>query len=160
MLQILDQMITFNMQVEGFILHGRTRLRSWIGEILSEHSEKAGNINFIFVDDREILRLNRQFLGHDYFTDIITFDTSGYRPSGTGGRVSAGISGDIYISVDTVSANAKDYSATFLLELYRVMAHGILHLLGYGDATPEETLKMRAAEDEAIALLTKFNIDA
>ena len=90
------------------------------------------------------MQTNREFLGHDYYTDIITFDTSEYDPF----HISKGkISADIIISLDTVLANSQEYGSTFTEELYRVMSHGLFHLIGYDDHTPEDIAVMRSKED-------------
>ena len=94
----------------------------------------------MFCDDEKILETNRNFLNHDYYTDIITFDYS------TGNRVG----GDIIISLDTVKSNAREYAVSFEDELHRVIVHGILHLCGLKDKTPEERREMEAAEDKAL----------
>ena len=101
--------------------------KNWIKEILSTKSLSVGEINVVFCSDDYLLNINRQFLGHDYYTDIITFDTSEYNPveSNKRGRISA----DIFISLDTVLANADTYDTTFNRELYRVIIHGILHMV-------------------------------
>jgi len=103
----------------------------------------VGDINYVFVDDQRILEVNRQFLRHDYYTDIITFDY-------TQGRT---ISGDLYISLDTVRSNAPLVGATYERELHRVVIHGVLHLCGINDKGPGEREIMEAAEDKALALL-------
>ena len=99
----------------------------------------------------------RKYLGHDYYTDIITFDTSEYDEQIADNKVDT-ISADIIISLDTVAANAVTYGADFPQELYRVIIHGILHLVGYDDLNEADSCRMRKAEDEALALLPKFGI--
>jgi len=123
-----------------------TIINKWVKAVVKSHTGKLGDINFIFCSDTYILEVNNQFLKHDYFTDIITFDyTSGSR-----------ISGDLIISVDTVLSNSKLFEVAYSHELNRVMIHGILHLLGFKDKTDEEALLMRCKEDEALQLLTTF----
>ena len=107
------------------------------------YGKKIGEIHYIFCDDEKILEINRQFLQHDYYTDIITFD---YCEGDT-------LSGDIFISVDTVSANAKEYSVSFDEELKRVMIHGILHLCGQNDKTADEQQEMRIKENNALRMI-------
>ena len=107
------------------------------------YGKKIGEINYIFCDDEKILEINRQFLQHDYYTDIITFD---YCEGDT-------LSGDIFISVDTVTANAKEYSVSFDEELKRVMIHGILHLCGQNDKTADEQQEMRIKENNALRMI-------
>ena len=109
----------------------------WLKLVAESEICRLGDINIIFCSDPYILNINIQYLGHDYFTDIITFD---YRE----GNV---ISGDLFISVDSVKENAVYYGAEFQEELHRVIVHGLLHLLGYDDHTDEEKKVMRAKED-------------
>ena len=107
------------------------------------HGKRCGAIAYIFVDDEKILEVNREFLQHDYYTDIITFDyTEGNK-----------ISGDLFISLDTVRTNAEDVGATYEEELHRVIIHGILHLCGINDKGPGEREIMEAEENKALALL-------
>lgn len=118
-------------------------LRNWIQRVAALHGKTAGDIAFLFCDDAKILEVNRQYLQHDYYTDIITFDYST-------GNV---ISGDIYISVDTVETNAMHYKCNVGTELHRVIIHGILHLCGYDDTSPELQLQMTEQENEALQIL-------
>lgn len=122
----------------------RQAVTSWISLVASGYGKKVGDINYIFVDDEEILRINRQFINHDYYTDHIGFDY-------TQGNI---LSGDTYISLDTVRTNAQLFHKTYPDELHRVMIHSILHLCGLKDKTPEERLAMEKAEDAALALLS------
>ena len=105
------------------------------------HGCKTGNINYLFCNDETIIDYNRRFLGHDYYTDVITFDDSA---NGT-------INGDILISLDTVRTNAEKFSASYKDELDRVIIHGILHLCGINDKGPGEREIMEAAENAALA---------
>ena len=114
----------------------------WIGRVLNSEDSEAGVINYIFCDDDYLIEINKSYLNHDTLTDIITFD---YSDKGI-------IHGDIFISVERVSENAVAYKDTFQKELLRVMAHGLLHLLGYNDKTPQETAVMRLKEDEKIEM--------
>lgn len=116
---------------------------SWIIHVASGYGKRVGAINYIFVDDEEILRINRQFIHHDYYTDHIGFDY-------TQGNI---LSGDTYISLDTVRTNARLFHKTYQEELHRVIIHSILHLCGLADKSPEERLVMEKAEDAALALL-------
>lgn len=118
----------------------------WICAVAATYGFNTGNITYIFCSDKRILEVNRQFLEHDYYTDIITFDYS------TASR----ISGDIYISLDTVTSNAKELGITFIEELYRILIHGVLHLTGQGDKTPETKAVMTAKEDAALAILPLY----
>lgn len=115
---------------------------AWIKAVAKGYGKRVGEIGYMFVDDNRILEANRQYLGHDYYTDIITFD---YDEGDT-------ISGDIMISLDTVRSNALQMGKDYREELYRVIIHGILHLCGINDKAPGEREIMEAAEDRALAL--------
>lgn len=115
--------------------------KDWIVRTAMSHGCKTGNINYLFCDDETIIDYNRRFLGHDYYTDVITFDDSA---NGT-------INGDILISLDTVRTNAEKFSANYKDELDRVIIHGILHLCGINDKGPGEREIMEAAENAALA---------
>lgn len=115
---------------------------SWIKAVAESYGKKAGDIAYIFVDDEKILEVNRQYLQHDYYTDIITFDYSEGKT----------ISGDLFISLDTVRTNAQLVNSTYEEELRRVIIHGILHLCGIDDKGPGEREIMEAAENKALAL--------
>ena len=115
---------------------------AWVKAVAKAHGKRCGAIAYIFVDDEKILEVNREFLQHDYYTDIITFDyTEGNK-----------ISGDLFISLDTVHTNAEDVGATYEEELHRVIIHGILHLCGINDKGPGEREIMEAEEDKALRL--------
>ena len=116
---------------------------AWVKAVAASYGKKVGEIAYIFVDDEEILRVNREYLQHDYYTDIITFD---YTEGNT-------ISGDLFISLDTVRTNAEQFDKPYDEELHRVIIHGILHLCGINDKGPGEREIMEAAEDKALALL-------
>ena len=115
----------------------------WINRVVDQHKGICKEISFLFCSDEYILKMNRAYLNHDYYTDIITFDYCEDRF----------ISGDILISLDTVRSNANTYNTSFDEELHRVIIHGILHLLGFKDKTAEEDAAMHALEDEALQLL-------
>jgi rRNA maturation RNase YbeY len=146
-------MIKFSSKDTDFKLTRQKVLKDWIKKILSQHSLKVGDINYLFTNDEEVLKVNQEFLGHDYYTDIITFDTSDY---GFPGVDEDKVSSDIVISVDSVRENAKLYGATFEDELHRVIIHGILHLIGYDDHEEEDKKQMRNAEDQALLLLKEY----
>ena len=116
---------------------------AWVKAVAASYGKKVGEIAYIFVDDEEILRVNREYLQHDYYTDIITFD---YTEGDT-------ISGDLFISLDTVRTNAEQFDKPYAEELHRVIIHGILHLCGINDKGPGEREIMEAAEDKALAML-------
>jgi len=120
---------------------------NWIKSIVNKYGYKLGEINYIFCSDKYILEINRQYLNHDYFTDIITFNYNNDKL----------ISSDIYISIDTVAKNAEYYNVKFENELNRVMIHGILHLLGFDDKSEDEKIVMRNKEDEALDFLSSLN---
>lgn len=114
----------------------------WLKNIILKEAKKPGEINYIFCDDEYLLQVNRDYLQHDFYTDIITFD---YVKGKT-------ISGDIFVSLPRISDNASTLSKNFEDELHRVLAHGILHLCGYKDKTEEEEKEMRSKEDFYLAL--------
>ena len=119
------------------------KLGRWVDEVARRHDRILGPLTYIFCDDEKIIEVNRQFLQHDYYTDIITFDyTRGRR-----------ISGDMFISLDTVATNAEMVGATYDAELLRVIIHGVLHLCGINDKGPGEREIMERHENEALALL-------
>ena len=116
---------------------------AWIKAVAASYGRKVGDIGYMFVDDEKILEVNREYLGHDYYTDIITFD---YDEDDI-------ISGDLVISLDTVRTNAEKFGKTYDEELHRVIIHGILHLCGINDKGPGEREIMEAAENKALAML-------
>lgn len=129
--------ITFQSLHTPFRLQQRTAVRLWLTKCLAERNHTPGELNFVFTTDEEVLRLNQQHLNHDYFTDILTFPM----PSGQG------ISADLVLSIDRIRENAKTLGNNTIDETHRVMAHGILHLIGHNDDTLAAQQKMRAAED-------------
>ncbi len=135
-------MIEFETKNVGMPALDFAKVDRWLGEVAASHNRRVGNVNYLFCDDEEILRVNREFLRHDYFTDIITFDYSHKDRIG----------GDIFISLDTVASNARDLGQEYGVELLRVIAHGVLHLCGINDKGPGEREIMEAAENAAIAL--------
>lgn len=133
-------MIQFiNENIEGPVLQKR-KLSQWIKSTAQDHGKKIGDISYIFCSEERILEVNQQFLNHDYFTDIITFDYS----------ESDIISGDIFISLETVKTNASDFNVSYEEELLRVIIHGILHLCGQEDKAPETKEIMTTKEDKAL----------
>ena len=113
---------------------------AWVKSTAATYNKVVGDVNYIFVDDETMLDINRRFIGHDYYTDHIGFDYS----------KDDALSGDIYISLDTVRTNAELYGATFDDELQRIIIHGLLHLCGLRDKTDEERQLMQQAEDRAL----------
>ncbi len=119
------------------------RIKKWIFLIVKNHDFSVGSISVIFCSDEYILKTNREFLNHDYYTDIITFDYCENRI----------ISGDLLISLDTVLSNSKQYETNFLDELHRVVIHGILHLIGFDDKTAESLAIIREEENKSLSIL-------
>ena len=117
------------------------KVSRWIRSVAADYGFAVGNINYIFCSDERELAVNREFLGHDYYTDVITFDYS--TPST--------LNGDIFISLDTVRSNAEMVGTSFDNELLRILIHGVLHLTGQGDKTPETKAQMTAKEEKALA---------
>ncbi len=124
--------------------------KNWIKKVVQTHGFKLGTINYIFCSDDEILRINLQYLNHNYFTDIITFP---YKE----GNI---ISSDMYISIDTVRSNSEKYKQNFYDELNRVMIHGVLHLVGFNDKTKGEKEKMRREEEVCLNIFTTLKNNA
>lgn len=138
--------ITYTLDDVRFDLRGRQRLRAWIEQVVRNADKRVGEIGYVFCSDDHLFTVNRQFLNHDTYTDIITFDyVSGDM-----------VSGDIIISVDRVRENAKQMNLPFSEELHRVMIHGVLHLLGQGDKSERESKEMRAKENVALQLLEQM----
>jgi probable rRNA maturation factor len=134
-------MINFNIETSGFILKERQKKKKLLKSIIENHGFKQGEINYIFLDDEGLLKINIEYLNHNTYTDIITFDNSDSEKI---------IEGDIFISVDRVRENAEKFKAPFENELVRVLSHGVLHLVGYKDKSPDDASKMRQAEEHAI----------
>ena len=134
--------ILYETQDCHFHYPGKRATTEWIRRTAALEGRKTGDISVVFCSDEALLAINRQYLQHDYLTDIITFDYS----------EGATISGDLMISIDTVRSNAELYGVNFRDELMRVIIHGILHLCGYGDKTPAEEKQMRALEDKYLAI--------
>lgn len=129
----------FNKDIK-FNLKHKLLLKKWIKSVVSKYGKRVGDINVILCDDPSILEINMQFLSHDYYTDIITFD---YCEDDF-------INGELYISVDTVKANAEEYSQDFEVEMHRVIIHGVLHLCGLDDHAEDDIKQMRDAENLAL----------
>ena len=122
-------------EVEPIEIDNRTT--DWLTQLIIQEGKKPGKINYIFKSDEGLLKVNQDFLKHDYYTDVITFD---YVKGKT-------ISGDIFVSLPRISDNAKSHQKDFNSELHRVLAHGLLHLCGYKDKTSEDQTEMRNKED-------------
>jgi rRNA maturation RNase YbeY len=135
-------MIYFYTEDIVFKLLLKRKIASWLKAVADAEGKQIGELAVIFCSDDYLLQLNRRYLHHDYYTDIITFDyTDGSR-----------VGGDLFISIDTVRANGVRYKQSFEDELHRVILHGLLHLCGYGDATPAQHKLMRSMEDKYLAM--------
>ena len=137
-------MISFFKENTTFDIKQKNKIKSWLKNVASGYGFSAGDLNYVFCDDEYLLQMNRQYLGHDYYTDIITFDSRE-------DALSKRLDGDIFISVDTVRANGEEYGEGFEREIMRVIAHGLLHLIGFDDHTAAQQKKMREAENTALA---------
>jgi rRNA maturation RNase YbeY len=138
-------MITY--QSDGIAMPkiARRKVSAWVKQVAALHGFETGDIAYIFCNDAKIIDVNRQYLQHDYYTDIITFDyTEGNR-----------ISGDLFISLDTVRTNAEQFGTDYATELHRVIIHGVLHLCGIDDKGPGERENMERHENDALALLAQ-----
>ena len=142
-------MISYNTDGVKMPAIRRRDTSAWIKQVAASYGKKVGSIAYIFCNDEKILEVNRQYLQHDYYTDIITFDycedeeVMGHKNT---------ISGDLFISLDTVRTNAEQQATTYEEELHRVIIHGILHLVGINDKGPGEREIMEAAENNALAM--------
>ena len=129
-----------------YSLRNKTAIAKWLHTVSRKHKRKILSLNYVFVSDKYLLDINKRFLRHNTLTDIITFD---YSADKTGKQ---GIMGEIYISIPRVTENAGIFKVAKTEELHRVMAHGLLHLCGFGDKTPSEIKRMRAEEENALDL--------
>lgn len=135
-------MITYNVEGVKMPKIKKRETTAWIRAVAKSYGRRVGEVGYMFVNDDKILEVNREYLGHDYYTDVITFD---YDEDDV-------VSGDVVISLDTVASNAQLFNKTYEEELYRVIIHGILHLCGINDKGPGEREQMEAAENKALAL--------
>ncbi len=135
-------MITYNADGVKMPNIKKRETSAWIKAVAATYGRKIGEVGYMFVDDKKILEVNNEYLGHDYYTDVITFD---YDEDDT-------VNGDIVISLDTVRTNAELFGKTYEEELHRVIIHGILHLCGINDKGPGERELMEAAENKALAI--------
>lgn len=140
--------ITFSTEEINFTLKQKTLVREWLAEVINAHTFRLVALNYIFCSDDYLLEINKEYLDHDYYTDIITFDQS---------EEEGFLEGDIFISIDRVKENADGLSVSFETELSRVLVHGLLHLLGFKDKTEDEQKTMRQKEDEWISKLNLSN---
>ncbi len=134
-------MIDFHYETAQEVVHDK-RIEGWISSVIASENCTEGEITYIFCDDEYLLKINQQFLDHDTYTDIISFDNS----------LGKELHGDIFVSTERVKENAGEYGVSFEEELRRVLVHGILHFCGYKDKTEEESQRMRTKEDEKLAL--------
>lgn len=135
-------MITYNVEGVKMPKIKKRETTAWIKAVAKSYGRRVGEVGYMFVNDDKILEVNREYLGHDYYTDVITFD---YDEDDV-------VSGDVVISLDTVASNAQLFNKTYEEELYRVIIHGILHLCGINDKGPGEREQMETAENKALAL--------
>jgi rRNA maturation RNase YbeY len=134
-------MINFNVETEGFKVLDIRKKKSWLKNLVKEQGFKLGELNYIFLDDEGLYKINLEYLNHNTYTDIITFDNSDEEDM---------IEGDIFVSIERITENANKFAVDFETELIRVMAHGVLHLCGYLDKKPAEVKLMREMEDKYI----------
>ncbi|HRD37075.1 MAG TPA: rRNA maturation RNase YbeY [Bacteroidia bacterium] len=132
--------IVFSNNKDNFKLKKSALIKKWIEKVAAKEKRSVGDLSYVFMSDEELLKINQQFLKHNTYTDIITFDYS----------ESKKISGEIFISVDRVEENAKKMGTTFEDEIHRVIIHGVLHLCGYKDKTKIDSDNMRKQEDKAL----------
>ena len=128
-----------------FTLRDKAKVRTWLTRVASAHKKKIAEVNYVFVSDKKLLGMNKQFLKHNTLTDIITFQSDAPRGS---------VAGEIFISIDRVTENAGKFNVSRKDELCRVMAHGLLHLCGFKDKTEKDQLRMRSQEEKALDLRT------
>lgn len=140
-------MISYNIINVKMPAISRRLTSAWVKAVADSYGKRVGEVAYIFCDDEKILEVNREYLEHDYYTDIITFDYS------EGKR----IAGDLFISLDTVASNAEQFGRPYEEELHRVIIHGILHLCGIKDKEPGEREQMEQAENQALELRKKLN---
>jgi probable rRNA maturation factor len=140
--------INFYNQSSNFVLPKKTLIRQWLYQIAKKEGHQLHQLNYIFCNDAYLLEMNQGYLKHDTLTDIITFDLSGKNEP---------IEGEIYISLDRVAENAKEFHQSKSMELKRVMAHGLLHLMGYKDKTRSDILTMRKKEDTCLNLWLRIS---
>ena len=138
-------MISYSAEGVKFPQIKRRETTAWIKRVAATYGKKVGEVGYLFCDDEHILEVNNEYLGHDYYTDIITFD---YCEDNV-------LNGDLVISLDTVRSNAELFGKAYDEELHRVIIHGILHLCGLNDKGPGEREQMEAAEDAALKLRVK-----
>lgn len=137
-----SQQILFFSDGIPFVLPAKTEARIWLNRIARKHKKQIGQLTYVFVSDEQLWKMNKDFLQHNTYTDIITFDYSEQHI----------VSGELYISIDRVRDNARNFGVAVRDELHRVMAHGLLHLCGFKDKTSKDASLMRKQEELALAL--------
>lgn len=135
--------ISFNFVETKDVISQKNKIKSWIKEVVEQKGKKIGDISYIFCSDEYLLDINKKYLKHDYFTDIITFDYSDKEK----------VAGDLFISIEIVRENSLTLNQDFENELHRVIIHGVLHLLGLKDKTEKQAKEMRKAEEECLRSL-------
>jgi rRNA maturation RNase YbeY len=123
------------------VFRDRVRLRTWLSRVAKDHGHSIGELNFVLLSDKALLKYNQDFLQHDDYTDVITFD----------GQTGTGVSGDVLMSLDRIKENARTFGVSTQHELRRVMVHGLLHLLGHSDKSEKKRKAMRQQEDKYLA---------
>lgn len=139
----MSEIYFYNEECEFPAFFSEEKVTRWLQLVAADYSLELGTISFIFCNDDYILDVNRKYLNHDYYTDVITFD---YRE----GKI---LSGDVFISLDTVQSNALEFDATYENELHRVIVHSVLHLIGFKDKSDEDVKEMRQNENHCLELL-------
>ena len=142
-------MVRYYNDQTNFRLRDKRKIASWLKAVAQEESYALGDVTYIFCSSEVHRKMNIDFIGHDYFTDVITFDYSDLKGEGI-------VSGDIFIDVDTVKDNARIYGATFTSEMHRIIVHGVLHLCGQKDKTPRAEKQMHRKEDKYLKLLSEM----
>jgi rRNA maturation RNase YbeY len=142
-------MVRYYNDQTNFRLRDKRKIASWLKAVAQEEGYTLGDVTYIFCSSEVHRKMNIDFIGHDYFTDVITFDYSDLKGEGI-------VSGDIFIDVDTVKDNARIYGATFTSEMHRIIVHGVLHLCGQKDKTPRAEKQMHRKEDKYLKLLSEM----
>lgn len=142
-------MVRYYNDQTNFRLRDKRKIASWLKAVAQEEGYALGDVTYIFCSSEVHRKMNIDFIGHDYFTDVITFDYSDLKGEGI-------VSGDIFIDVDTVKDNARIYGATFTSEMHRIIVHGVLHLCGQKDKTPRAEKQMHRKEDKYLKLLSEI----
>lgn len=134
--------IHFHFEMDGFSIQNTRQIEDWLQRVIHTENKNVSVLNYIFCSDEYLLAINREYLDHDYYTDIISFPLN-----------QDPVEGDIFISIDRVQENAVDFKTDFEQELHRVIVHGLLHFMGYNDHTEEEKNTMRQKEDEYLCMI-------